>query len=94
MEIVLDKVTHKNQGHLKATFTARITLGRAEFVLPELKAIAGSKGLYIELPGNDKNEAKKNEKPRWKNFPYYFVNKFVKDEIEKEIANYLKKVED
>ena len=93
MEIKLDKVTHKSQGHLKATFTARVTLGKAEFVLPELKAIAGSNGLYIELPGKSKNLAAKGNAAKWKTFPFYFFNKFVKDEIETTIANYLKKVE-
>lgn len=94
MEITLEKVTHKTKGHLKATFTARIITGKAEFVLPGLKAIAGKNGLFIELPGKSKRSVNKaTGEIKWKSFPYFYINKFTKDELEKEIANYLKKVE-
>jgi DNA-binding cell septation regulator SpoVG len=88
MAIELQKVKFSEKGNLKATFSAKITEGANFVILPNLRAVSGAKGIFVELAGKNVKDAKTE---KWTHIPHYYVSKEYKKKIEELIIELLSK---
>jgi DNA-binding cell septation regulator SpoVG len=88
MAIELQKIKYSDKGNLKATFSAKITNGDDFVILPNLRAVSGSKGVFVELAGKNVKDAKTE---KWTHIPHYYVSKTYKQKIEELIIEQLSK---
>ncbi len=57
-------------------------------ILPNLRAVSGAKGIFVELAGKNVKDAKTE---KWTHIPHYYVSKEYKKKIEELIIELLSK---
>ncbi len=94
MPIKIQRLKILNQKNKKAEFTVVFSEGKKEATLIKLVAVSGSKGIFVKPYGKSiKTDQVKDGKPVWKEIPYYYFNKPLKDEIEKLVIPEIAKVD-